>query len=118
MIRSFVGGTLPLAGPAMYSALSPQWAGTLLGLVQIALIPIPFVFYRWGAKIRARSPLIRQMREDQEKSERRQAKARRAEERRLARERGEVAMVDEADDADTGQERTMKNAQLDVTEKK
>jgi len=31
VIRSFFGGTLPLAGPAMYTAMSPQWAGTLLG---------------------------------------------------------------------------------------
>lgn len=46
VIRSFIGGTLPLAGPAMYAKLSPQWAGTLLGLVQVGLIPIPFVFYK------------------------------------------------------------------------
>lgn len=69
--RSFVGGTLPLAGPAMYAALTPQWAGTLLGFLEVVLIPIPFVFYKWGDKIRSRSPLIRQMREDQRRMERR-----------------------------------------------
>ncbi|KAK6582547.1 hypothetical protein PZA11_004955 [Diplocarpon coronariae] len=67
VVRSVVGGTLPLAGPKMFAALTPQWAGTLLGLVQVALIPIPFVFYKWGDRIRARSPLIRQMRDDQER---------------------------------------------------
>lgn len=75
VVRSFIGGTLPLAGPSMYAAMSPQWAGTLLGLVQVALIPIPFVFYKWGDKIRARSPLIKQMRADAEKAERKVAAA-------------------------------------------
>lgn len=100
VIRSFIGGTLPLAGPAMYSKLTPQWAGTLLGLVQVALIPIPFVFYKWGSKIRARSPLIRQMREDQERSEKRAARARKQQERRAPVEKGEVMIADEAGVAD------------------
>lgn len=77
VVRSMVGGTLPLAGPSMYTTLSPHWAGTILGLAQVALIPIPFVFYKWGDRIRARSPLIRQMREDQEKSQKRAARAKR-----------------------------------------
>ncbi|KAG0647389.1 Major facilitator superfamily multidrug transporter mdrA [Hyphodiscus hymeniophilus] len=97
VIRSIIGGTLPLAGPAMYAALSPQWAGTLLGLVQVALIPIPFVFYKWGAKIRARSPLIARLRQDQEKSERRAAAAKRLAERRAGVERGEIKMVEEGE---------------------
>jgi hypothetical protein len=69
VIRSFFGGTLPLAGPTMYKNLTPQWAGTLLGLLEVALIPIPLVFYRYGEKIRSKSRIIRQMREDQEKNE-------------------------------------------------
>lgn len=96
VIRSIMGGTLPLAGPPMYNALTPQWAGTLLGLVQVLLIPIPFVFYKWGEKIRARSPLIRQMRADQEKSEQRIARAKRQQDRRAGAERGEVTLVDDA----------------------
>ncbi|QSZ31197.1 hypothetical protein DSL72_000760 [Monilinia vaccinii-corymbosi] len=77
MARSVLGGTLPLAGVAMYSALNPRWAGTLLGLVQVFLIPIPFMFYRWGSKIRDKSPLIRQMREEQERIDARPVKGRR-----------------------------------------
>jgi hypothetical protein len=69
VVRSFIGGTLPLAGPAMYSALTPQWAGTLLGFAEVLLIPIPFVFYRWGKGIRMRSAIIHQMRTDQERAE-------------------------------------------------
>lgn len=73
--RSLLGATLPLAGASMYEALTPQWAGTLLGLLEVAMIPIPFIFYRYGERIRAKSPVIRQMREDQEKNERRAARA-------------------------------------------
>ncbi|KAH7370005.1 major facilitator superfamily domain-containing protein [Rhexocercosporidium sp. MPI-PUGE-AT-0058] len=88
VVRSFVGGTLPLAGPKMYSAMSPQWAGTLLGLVQVALIPIPFVFYKYGDRIRARSPLIKQMREDAERIRKRAAAGDR---RRQRKEDAEIA---------------------------
>ncbi|KAI5922974.1 major facilitator superfamily transporter [Camillea tinctor] len=76
VMRSIFGATLPLAGPSMYATLTPQWAGTLLGLLEVALIPIPIIFYRYGKQIRAKSPVIRQMREDQEKNERRAARAR------------------------------------------
>lgn len=94
VVRSFIGGTLPLAGPAMYEAMTPQWAGTLLGLVQICLIPIPFVFYKWGDKIRARSPLIKQMRADAEKAERKAKAAEKKAQRRDA-EKGEAMVVTE-----------------------
>lgn len=67
LIRSIFGGLLPLAGSAMYKALTPNWAGTFLGLLELFLIPIPFAFYLWGKKIRERSPLIRAMRTDQER---------------------------------------------------
>ncbi|KAK2049725.1 major facilitator superfamily transporter [Colletotrichum somersetense] len=74
VMRSMFGGTLPLAGQAMYKALTPQWAGTLCGLLELALIPIPLIFWRYGERIRAKSPVIRQMREDQEKNESKRAK--------------------------------------------
>ncbi|KAI0390899.1 major facilitator superfamily transporter [Xylariaceae sp. FL0594] len=74
-MRSLFGALLPLAGPRLYAALTPQWAGTLLGLLEVALVPIPLVLWRYGAKIRAKSPAIRGLREDQERLERRLAKA-------------------------------------------
>ncbi|KAL2023755.1 hypothetical protein VTK56DRAFT_1469 [Thermocarpiscus australiensis] len=72
--RSVVGAALPLAGPAMYAAMTPQWAGTLLGLLEVLLVPIPLVFYRYGDRIRARSRVIRLMREEKARSERRRAR--------------------------------------------
>lgn len=76
VLRSLMGGLLPLAGPAMYSALNPNWAGTLLACLEFCLVPIPFVFYRYGNIIRKKSTLIAQMQADQEKL---QAKKRRQE---------------------------------------
>ncbi|ORX94073.1 major facilitator superfamily domain-containing protein [Clohesyomyces aquaticus] len=69
VLRSAMGGALPLAGPKMYATLGPHWSGTMLGLLEFAMVPIPFVFYRYGHKIREKSALIRRMREDREKLE-------------------------------------------------
>ncbi len=76
LVRSLLGGTLPLVGPALYKRLGANWAGTLLGMLEIIIIPIPFIFYRYGAKIRMKSVLISSMRDDQERGERKRAKAR------------------------------------------
>lgn len=67
IVRSLLGGTLPLAGTAMYRALTPHWAGTLLGLAQVAIIPIPVVFYKYGHRIRKRSVLIQKMQIEKKK---------------------------------------------------
>ena len=78
---------MPLAGPSMYRVLGANWAGTLLGLLEALCIPIPFVFYRYGGKIREKSALIRQMREGREKMER---KRKRAEEKSTRRAQAEA----------------------------
>ncbi|KAL2681846.1 major facilitator superfamily domain-containing protein [Phyllosticta citricarpa] len=67
VLRSVMGGVLPLAGPSLYNTLGPHWAGTLLGLLEVLLIPIPFVFYRYGGRIRQRSKLIAEMQRDMER---------------------------------------------------
>lgn len=86
VVRSIFGGVLPLAGPKMYEVLKPQWAGTLLGLLEVATIPIPFIFWRYGGKIRAKSRIIRQLREDQERLDAKRTKHRARMDRRAARE--------------------------------
>lgn len=60
----------------------------MLGLIEFAMVPIPFIFYRYGHKIRERSGLIRQMREDQDKLDAKKKKAAEREERLRARETG------------------------------
>lgn len=58
IIRYGLAGVLPLAGSKMYTTLGANWAGTMLALIEFALIPIPFSFYRNGHKIRLKSPMI------------------------------------------------------------
>lgn len=53
----------------MYAKLNPHWAGTLLGLIQVAIIPIPVLFYKYGGRIRMKSALIRSMQLDRERLE-------------------------------------------------
>ncbi|KAF4337553.1 major facilitator superfamily transporter [Fusarium beomiforme] len=86
VIRSIAGGVLPLAGPKMYAAMTPQWAGTLLGLLEVAMIPIPFVFWRYGAKIRAKSPAIKALREEQDRLDAKRAKYQKKLEKKQRRE--------------------------------
>lgn len=94
LMRSILGGTLPLAGPAMYRAMGPNWAATLLGLLEVLIIPIPFLFYKYGGRIREKSTMIREMRENEARQEHKKA---RAEERlRLAVMSGDEAKTQEA----------------------
>lgn len=70
VIRSILGGVMPIVGEYLYAGVGPNWAGTLLGLLEVVIIPIPFVFYRYGHRIRRRSALISRMQEDKRKLER------------------------------------------------
>ncbi|OCK73825.1 polyamine transporter 1 [Lepidopterella palustris CBS 459.81] len=52
VLRSLVGALLPLAGPSMYKALGLGWGNSLLGFIAIAFLPLPFLFYMYGERIR------------------------------------------------------------------
>ncbi|CAG8194957.1 unnamed protein product [Penicillium salamii] len=52
VMRSVVAAFLPLAGPQMYHEMGIGWGNSLLGFVALALIPVPILIYRMGAKIR------------------------------------------------------------------
>lgn len=52
--RSVFAAAFPLFGTIMFEDLGVPWGGSLLGFVAIAMIPIPFVFYKYGYRIRAR----------------------------------------------------------------
>ena len=56
-------------------------------MLEALCIPIPFIFYRYGGKIRQKSKLIREMRENKEKQERRKKRAEEKAKRRIAGER-------------------------------
>ncbi|TFK30771.1 MFS general substrate transporter [Coprinopsis marcescibilis] len=55
VVRSIFGASFPLFGGDMYEALDPRWASTVVGCVAIALVPIPFLFKRYGPYLRRRS---------------------------------------------------------------
>lgn len=103
VMRSIFGATLPLAGSSMYAALTPQWAGTLLGLMEVVLIPIPIIFYRYGDRIRARSPVIKQMREEQLKSDTKRARLAARQHRHAGDAVPEVVLNDDAERRETGE---------------
>ncbi|OAL57265.1 MFS general substrate transporter [Pyrenochaeta sp. DS3sAY3a] len=88
VLRSAMGGALPLAGPQMYATLGPHWSATMLSLIEFALIPIPVIFYLFGHKIREKSDLIRQMREDRERLDNKRRRAAERQERLLTMREG------------------------------
>ncbi|ODV64318.1 MFS transporter [Ascoidea rubescens DSM 1968] len=51
-LRSAGGAAFPLFTTQMYNGLGLQWASWLLAFVSTAMILIPFVFHRYGAKLR------------------------------------------------------------------
>ena len=48
---------LPLAAPTMYARLGLGWGNSILGFISIAMIPIPFFIYRYGARLRKKFPI-------------------------------------------------------------
>ncbi|KAF1835016.1 MFS general substrate transporter [Decorospora gaudefroyi] len=54
-LRSFWGAGAVLFTNQMYDRLGYQWASSLLGFIGLGCCAIPFVFYFFGARIRARS---------------------------------------------------------------
>ncbi len=54
-IRSVAGAVFPLFAWDMYARLGVPWATSILGFVCVAFIPVPILFYIYGASIRAKS---------------------------------------------------------------
>ncbi|CAI5760387.1 unnamed protein product [Candida verbasci] len=55
LIRSGFGGAFPLFARQMFVNLEIQWASTLLGCLAVLLLPIPFLFYKFGKRLRQKS---------------------------------------------------------------
>ncbi|KAH8999675.1 MFS general substrate transporter [Lactarius hatsudake] len=55
VIRSLAGAAFPLFSTQMFVKLGINWAGTLLGGIALILAPIPFLFYKYGHRIRTSS---------------------------------------------------------------
>lgn len=54
-IRSSFGAAFPLFTQQMFHNLTIKWAATLVGCLGVLMIPVPFVFLKYGAYIRGKS---------------------------------------------------------------
>ena len=55
LVRCIMAGIFPLFGQQMYKGMGVHWATTLMALVGVVLIPIPFLFFRYGEYLRLKS---------------------------------------------------------------
>ncbi|GME45012.1 Benomyl methotrexate resistance protein [Neofusicoccum parvum] len=53
--RYTISAAFPLFTIQMYQKLGIDWATSLLGFISLAMLPIPWVLFKWGPKIRAKS---------------------------------------------------------------
>jgi hypothetical protein len=67
--RSMLAVALPFATAPMYERLGIAWACSLLGFIAIVLGVIPFMFLRYGAKIRQNSKFCRELAARKEKQQ-------------------------------------------------
>lgn len=59
--RSTFGVVLPFATKSMYDTLGVPWACSLLGFFSLAMCLIPFVFIRYGPRLRDSSPMCQEL---------------------------------------------------------
>ena len=53
-LRSIFAAVFPAFSPYMYSSLGIHWASSIPGFLAVLCMPLPFLFYRYGAAIRLR----------------------------------------------------------------
>ncbi|KAI1639138.1 major facilitator superfamily protein [Biscogniauxia mediterranea] len=56
LVRNIFGAVFPLFGRHLFSSLGYQWGASLLALLAVVLVPIPFVLARQGPTLRRKSP--------------------------------------------------------------
>lgn len=52
ILRSIAAGLLPLAGTPLYDKLGLGWGNSLLGFLAIMFLPVPWLLYRYGRRLR------------------------------------------------------------------
>jgi hypothetical protein len=55
LLRYLLGAVFPLFALQMYEKLGTGWATSLLAFIAVVLMPIPWVLFKFGRSIRARS---------------------------------------------------------------
>ncbi|KAE8218365.1 hypothetical protein CF319_g7747 [Tilletia indica] len=64
--RNVFGFAFPLFVTQMYQNLGYQWASTLIALLGAVLGVVPFILFRWGHQIRARSRFSQSLQKEEE----------------------------------------------------
>lgn len=77
----------------------------MLGLLEVITIAIPFVFWRYGSKIRSKSKMLNQLQDELDAVERKRARDQERRERRARR---------EAEDAERGDEDYEIDEEVDI----
>ncbi|OWB82485.1 hypothetical protein B5S33_g1111 [[Candida] boidinii] len=55
-LRSVFAASFPLFAKQLFDNLGVHWGSSLIGFIALGMIPIPFVFYAYGKKIRSHNP--------------------------------------------------------------
>ncbi|KAL7415199.1 major facilitator superfamily domain-containing protein [Mrakia frigida] len=55
VLRSILGAVFPLFSTYMYKNLGNEWASSLIGFLALICVPMPFVFFYYGERIRGLS---------------------------------------------------------------
>ncbi|TKA80314.1 hypothetical protein B0A55_02199 [Friedmanniomyces simplex] len=76
VLRSIFGACFPLFTTQMYNKLGIHWASTVPAFLALVCVPFPFLFYKYGPKIRARckyaaeaEAFLRRMQKDMQEGE-------------------------------------------------
>lgn len=56
LVRNGSGAFLPLAAPPLYRKLGLGWGNSVLGFISLTFVPLAFLFYRFGGRLRERFP--------------------------------------------------------------
>ena len=86
--RSIVGVVMPFATKPLFTNLGIDWACTLLGILSALMCLIPFVFIKYGEKIRASSKFCQELK--QQKAEREEKQRRLWDRQRSQQERDDI----------------------------
>src|ERR1700712_1511981 len=54
VLRSTFGAAFPLFATYMFKTLGIHWASSIPAFLALACVPFPFLFYKYGARIRAK----------------------------------------------------------------
>ncbi|KND90538.1 putative drug/proton antiporter YHK8 [Tolypocladium ophioglossoides CBS 100239] len=58
-VRCLFAAAFPLFGNQMYEKLGYQWASSVLAFLTVAMLPFPYIFFRYGKGIRGKSRFAR-----------------------------------------------------------